>query len=106
MPGQSRVIGGEHQRLLGTQPPDQVVVGGVAVCVLHGQSRLPDAAEAAYVLADGRSSGVEARRELVELLLGTREARIARMRYVPDRSGPGGVSRGRHRGAPVGRLSI
>ncbi len=84
----------EQRRLLGAQPPDHVVLVGVAVGVLDRELRLADAPEAAHGLERGaRQDGGQAGVEIGELFVAPRERGAAPVRHVPRR-GERGVRRG------------
>ncbi|MFT3765566.1 MAG: hypothetical protein QM820_08635 [Minicystis sp.] len=83
--GEVGEVGGERGRLLGAEPPDHVVLGGVGARVAERELRLADAAEA----VDGddrrpRRPRVEELAQLVQLVAPAREIRGRREGHVAD----------------------
>ena len=83
--GEVGEVGGEPRRLLGGDPPDEVVVGGVAVAELDGELGLAHPAEPVDSLGNCRRPRLERLGEPREQRLAASEARVPLVRHVPDR---------------------
>ncbi len=84
-PGQGGIVGGQGRRFFGPDPPDEGVVGLVAVGVFEGQLGFADAAQAGDGLGEGgRLAGGEGFLEGVQEVFPPGKVGVAEVGEVPD----------------------